>query len=58
MDLDRDQKCPKCGGTLKQIPIKKLDNEIIIELYCENCDESMTLYPDTNTISFKHPYLF
>lgn len=58
MDLEQYQKCPKCGETLKHIPIKKLGDEIIIELYCENCDESITLYPNTNTISFKQPHLF
>ena len=52
------QKCPKCGEQMKQIPIKRLDSVVIIELYCENCDESMTFYPDIGKIKFEHAKFF
>lgn len=42
--------CPKCGGPIKQIPIKRIDTTVIIELYCENCDESRTFYPKNGEI--------
>ena len=40
------KKCPKCGRLMKQIPIKRLDSTIIIEFYCDRCDESLTFYPN------------
>lgn len=52
------QKCPKCGEQMKQIPIKRLDSVVIIELYCENCDESITFYPDIGEIKFEHAKFF
>ena len=53
-----DQKCTRCGSILKKIPIKKLDSTLIIELYCENCDESVTYYPDVNKIKLERPSIF
>jgi len=50
--------CPKCRGRMKQIPIKKIDSAVIIELYCENCDESITLYPEDGKIKFERPKFF
>lgn len=52
------KKCPNCGKTMKQIPIKRLDSTMIIELYCENCDESITFYPDVNEIKFERAKFF
>lgn len=43
---------------MKQMPIKKLDSGMIIELYCENCDESITFYPKTGVIKFESANLF
>jgi len=43
---------------MKQIPIKKFDGSIIIDLYCENCDESLTLYPDRGEVKFKKDMVF
>ena len=51
-------KCPKCGEPLKQIPIKRLDLVVIIELYCEHCDESITLYPKNGEIKFERANFF
>jgi len=53
-----EQKCPKCGETMKQIPVKRLDSVIIIEFYCENCDESITFYPNTGKIKFERAKFF
>ena len=54
----QSQKCPRCGKPMKQIPIKRLDSIFIIELYCERCDESITIYPKSGEIKFKHPQFF
>ncbi|UCH71739.1 MAG: hypothetical protein JSW62_04905, partial [Thermoplasmatales archaeon] len=56
--MNHHQKCPKCSGKMMQIPIKRLDSTIIIELYCEKCDESITFYPDNNDIKFKRASAF
>jgi len=53
-----DQICPKCGLTMKPIPIKKLDHSMIIELYCEKCDESVTLFLDRKLIRFEPASFF
>jgi hypothetical protein len=45
-----EQKCSKCGILMKKIPIKKLESTLIIEYYCEKCDESIRFYPDLNEI--------
>jgi len=58
MNLDNYKKCPKCGEVIKQIPIKKFDGSMIIELYCENCDESLTLYPERGEVKFKKDSVF
>jgi transcription elongation factor Elf1 len=58
MNLEKYQNCPKCGALLKQIPIKRIDSVFIIELYCEHCGESMTLYPDIDKITFKRAKFF
>ena len=52
------QKCHRCGGAIKQIPIKRLDSVVIVELYCENCDESITLYPKNGEIKFERAKFF
>ena len=52
------QKCPKCGQLMKQIPIKRLDSTVIIELYCEKCEESITLYPNLGEIRFEPAKFF
>ena len=44
------QNCPKCGKKMKRIPIKKADSTLIIEYYCEQCDHSMTFYPNSDII--------
>lgn len=44
------KKCPKCGNKIKQIPIKKINSTIMIELYCEKCDESETYFPELGQI--------
>ncbi len=51
-------KCPKCRRLMKQIPIKKFDSAVIIELYCEYCDESITLYPEKGEIKFEQANIF
>ena len=45
-----DRKCSRCGKLMKKIPIKRLDSTIIIEFYCDKCDESITFYPDIGEI--------
>jgi len=52
------QKCPKCGELMKYIPIKRLDSVLIIELYCEKCEESITLYPNSGEIKFERAKFF
>ena len=52
------KKCPKCRESLKQIPIKRLDSTVIVELYCESCDKSMTLYPKDGEIKFERAEFF
>ena len=49
-----DLKCSRCGGSMKKIPIKKLDSTYIIEFYCEKCDESITFYPDLGEIKSEY----
>jgi len=53
-----DLKCKKCGLVMKKIPIKRLDSKIIIEYYCDNCDESITYYPDIDEIKKSRPSFF
>jgi hypothetical protein len=31
---------------MKKIPIKKLDSSLMIEFYCDKCDESITYYSE------------
>ena len=50
--------CSKCGSEMKKIPIKKLDSTMMIEFYCEKCDESITFYPDLDEIKIGKPSLF
>lgn len=38
--------CPKCGHKMKRIPIRRNDGKIIIEYYCDECNESVTFYPE------------
>ena len=56
--MNQNLKCPKCGRTMKQIPIKRLDSVFIIEFYCEKCDESITVYPKNGEIKFEHAQFF
>ena len=56
--MNNHLKCPKCTEEMKQIPIKKLNSAMIIELYCENCDESITFYPEDGKIKFEPPKFF
>jgi hypothetical protein len=56
--MNEQQKCPKCRGPMKQIPIKRLDSTVIIELYCEKCEESITLYPNLGEIKFEPAKFF
>jgi len=49
-EMINDQKCSKCGILMKKIPVKKLESTLIIEYYCEKCDESVRFYPDLNKI--------
>lgn len=36
--------CKVCKKELKQIPVRKIDSVIIIEEYCQCCDESTLRY--------------
>lgn len=56
--MNTHKKCPKCRGKMKQIPIKRIDSSVIIELYCEKCDESITLYPENGEIKFEPAKFF
>ena len=56
--MDRYRKCPKCGNLMKMIPIKKLDSTMLIELYCDKCDESITYYPNQDKIKLEHASFF
>jgi hypothetical protein len=56
--MNYNQRCSKCGAPMKKIPIKRLDSKIIIEFYCEKCDESITFYPDMDKIKPGIPHLF
>jgi hypothetical protein len=48
-----EQKCPKCGIVMKKIPIKKINSMLMIEFYCELCDESITYFPEIDKIKFE-----
>ena len=56
--MNHHNKCPKCGRKMTKIPIKKLDTTMIIELYCEKCDKSITFYPEMNEVKFKQASVF
>jgi len=43
---------------MKKIPIKKLDTTMIIEFYCEKCDESITFYPHMDEFKIEKPSYF
>jgi hypothetical protein len=53
-----DLYCKKCGLVMKKIPIKRLDSKIIIEYYCEKCDESITYYPEFDKLIKSQPSFF
>lgn len=53
-----NQKCPKCRELMKRIPIRRLDSTIMIEYYCEKCDESMTFYPSLDKIESERASFF
>lgn len=55
VDMNYVQKCQKCGAPMKRIPIKRLDSTIIIEYYCDSCDESITFYPNVDEFKYKKP---
>ena len=48
--MSHDQSCSRCGSQMKRIPIKRLDDLIMIEFYCDKCDESITFYPELDKI--------
>jgi hypothetical protein len=50
--------CKKCGLAMKKIPIKRLDSTMIIEYYCEKCDESITYYPQMDKLIKSQPSFF
>jgi hypothetical protein len=52
------KKCSKCGNPMKKIPIRRLDSTIIIEFYCDNCDESITFYPNVDKLKVGKPKFF
>lgn len=56
--MNYEQKCSKCGEPMKKIPIKRLNSTIIIEFYCDKCDESITFYPDVDTFKLGHTSYF
>ena len=43
---------------MKKIPIKRLDSTLIIEFYCDKCDESITFYPDVGEIKSGYDNFF
>ena len=49
--MNYEQNCSKCGRPLKRIPIKNLDSTLIMEFYCDQCDESITFYQDLDKIN-------
>ena len=53
-----DRKCPKCRDLMKKIPIRRLDSTLVIEFYCDKCDESITFYPDMDKIKFEKANFF
>jgi hypothetical protein len=53
-----DLYCKKCGSAMKKIPIKRRDSTIIIEYYCEECDESITYYPELDKLKKSQPSFF
>lgn len=56
--MNYEQKCSKCGRPMKRIPIKRLDSTLIIEFYCDQCDESITFYLDFDKIKLSRPKFF
>ena len=56
--MNQIQRCSKCGEKMKRIPIKRLDSTIIIEYYCDKCDESITFYPNFDKIKVKNANIF
>ena len=53
-----NQKCSKCGEKMKRIPIRRRDSTIMIEYYCEKCDESITFYPALDKIETERASFF
>jgi len=43
---------------MKKIPIKKLDSTMLIEFYCDKCDESITFYPDLGKVKSEQASFF
>ena len=56
--MSYNHSCSKCGAPMKKIPIKRLNSKIIIEFYCEKCDESITFYTDIDEIERGIPHLY
>jgi len=50
--------CPKCGNKMTKIPYRKINNSIIVELYCYKCDKVITYYPEFRQVRFKHSNIF
>ena len=53
-----DWKCSRCGISMKKIPVKKLDSTMLIEFYCDKCDESITFYPNLDKIKIGRASFF
>ena len=53
-----EQKCSKCGKKMKKIPIKRHGASVIIEYYCDGCDESIIFYPEKDKFAFRKANLF
>ena len=53
-----NRKCSRCKSLMKKIPIKKLDSTMLIEFYCDKCDESITFYPDLGKVKLEQASFF
>lgn len=56
--MDNEQKCPRCRCLMKKIPVRRLDSTLIIEFYCDKCDESITFYPDLDIVKSERANYF
>ena len=58
MKMIEDQVCLKCSRLMKKIPIKKLDSSLMIEFYCDKCDESIAYYSEFDEIKLERAKFF